>query len=142
ASTGGPHPPLRERPTYRPSPRRPSGSRPTGSGAIRCQKNRSDPVYPLTRFACSRPRLNLNPPVRVPDHPAPRSAGMAGRERIGTDLVHVVAARRLPLDDLPGAFDRVGVVDAFALAADPEYGDSRRSWRPGPPERIRAPRLT
>jgi hypothetical protein len=53
---------------------------------------------------------------------------MTGRERLGPDLIHVVAARRLTPDDLPGAFDAVGGVDTFALVADPEHGGSTGGW--------------
>jgi hypothetical protein len=61
-----------------------------------------------------RPRLILDPPVRMPDHPAPLPAGVPRRGRIGPDLVHVVAARRLPADDLAGALDRARIADAVA----------------------------
>jgi hypothetical protein len=40
------------------------------------------------------------------------------------DLIHVVPARLLPPHELPGARDGIGVVDAFALVADPEHGGS------------------
>jgi hypothetical protein len=51
---------------------------------------------------------------------------MTGRERIGPDLVHLVPARRLAPDDLPGSLDRVGVVDAFVLVAEQEQTGSAR----------------
>jgi hypothetical protein len=58
----------------------------------------------------------------MPHHPAPRPAHVAGSERIGPYLVHVVPARRLAPDDLAGALDGVGVVDAVAFVADSEHG--------------------
>jgi hypothetical protein len=48
------------------------------------------------------------------------------RERLTSDLVHVEPARLLATDDLPGALDGIGVVDAFALMADPEHDGSSR----------------
>jgi hypothetical protein len=48
-----------------------------------------------------RPRLILDPPVRMSDHPAPLPAGVAGGERIGPDLVHFIPDFRLAPDDLP-----------------------------------------
>src|SRR5262249_30435720 len=71
-----------------------------------------------------RPRLLLDPPVRMPNHPPALPAGVTGWEGLGPDLVHVVAARRLAVDDLPGSADRLGVVDAFASVADTEHGGS------------------
>ena len=46
------------------------------------------------------------------------------RERLGPDLIHVIAARQLASHDPPGAFDRVRVVDACASLADPELAGS------------------
>jgi hypothetical protein len=37
-----------------------------------------------------------------------------------------LSSRRLAPDDLPGAVDRVRIVDAFASLADPEHGGSAR----------------
>jgi hypothetical protein len=71
-----------------------------------------------------RPRLILDPPVRMPDHPAPLPAGMPRGKRIGPDLIHIESARRLPPDDPAGALDRVRIVDAFAPMADPEHRDT------------------
>jgi hypothetical protein len=71
-----------------------------------------------------RQRIILDPPVRMPDHPPPRSAGMPQGKRFSPDLVYVVAARRLAPDDLPSALDRGRVVDAIAFVADPEHGGS------------------
>jgi hypothetical protein len=47
-------------------------------------------------------------------------------ERLRPDLIDVVTARRLALDDPPGALDAVGVVDAFPTVADSENGPSAR----------------
>ena len=82
------------------------------------------------------PGLLIDPPVRMPDHPAPRSAGMPRGERIGPDLVHVVSAWRLAPDDLPGIFVGAGVVDALAAGSRPAIGGNARSGgRPGIGER-------
>jgi hypothetical protein len=48
------------------------------------------------------------------------------RERFGRDLVHLVAARWLALDDPADALDRVGVVDPIPLMADSLHGGSVR----------------
>jgi hypothetical protein len=44
---------------------------------------------------------------------------VTSRERLGPDLIDVVAARRLVPDDLAGALDGDGVVDAVPLVTDP-----------------------
>jgi hypothetical protein len=46
-------------------------------------------------------------------------------ERFGPDLIDVVTARWLPLDDPSGALDGVGVVNAFAFATDQGRQDVR-----------------
>jgi hypothetical protein len=88
-----------------------------------------------------RPWLILNPPVRPPDHPTPLPAGVATRERLRADLIHIVAARLLAADDLSGTLDGIGVVDAFALVADPEHGGSSLVKDTGAGQRGRPPRL-
>jgi hypothetical protein len=47
-----------------------------------------------------------------------------GRERLGPDLVHIVAARWLAAHDIAGSVEGVGVVDPFAALADSEYCES------------------
>jgi hypothetical protein len=69
-------------------------------------------------------RAAVDVPVRKPNQPPPRPAGVPGGERAGPDLVHVVAARRLAPDDLPDSANRLGAVDRFAAKADPERGGS------------------
>jgi hypothetical protein len=44
--------------------------------------------------------------------------------RLGPDLIDVVTARRLALDDPSGALEGVGVVDPFPALADSEPGPS------------------
>src|SRR6516165_7660968 len=76
---------------------------------------------PRTRpVGWARPRMRFvfNPPVRMPDQPAPLPAGMPRGERFGPDLIDVVTARWLAPDDPPGALDRVGVVNPVASMAD------------------------
>ena len=60
------------------------------------------------------------------DQPAPLPRRAARGERLGTDLVHVIAPRLLAPDDLPCVIDAFGVVDDFALAADSELGHPAR----------------
>jgi hypothetical protein len=45
-------------------------------------------------------------------------------DRPGPDLIDVVPARRLALDDPPGALEGVGVVDPFPTVADSEHDPS------------------
>src|SRR5262249_47583236 len=71
-----------------------------------------------------RPRLYLDPPVCMPDHPPPLPRRVPRWERNGSDLVHLVLSLRLTPDDLSGALDGVGVVDPFALMADSEHVSS------------------
>jgi hypothetical protein len=47
---------------------------------------------------------------------------VARRQGIGGDLIDVVAAGRLTLNDPPGALDGIGIIDAFALLADSKHG--------------------
>jgi hypothetical protein len=87
-----------------------------GRGALEGAGSRARPV--------PRPRLIINLTVRLPDHPAPRSARVPAGGRLHPDLVHVIAAGQLAFDDLAGTLDGVGVVDALAFAADPAPGSS------------------
>ncbi len=93
---------------------------------VQSQQQKYSHGYSNVNPSTPRPRLGLDPPVRPPDHPAPRSARMARRELIGPDLVHIVAARRLALDELPDALDGVGIADASTAIADSEHGGSAR----------------
>src|SRR5262245_48707086 len=82
---------------------------------------RADSVYQAPR-SIPRVRLVFDPPVRVPDQPAPLPGCMPRGERLGPDLIDVVTPRRLAPDDLPGTLDGDGVVDPIAAVADPEPG--------------------
>jgi hypothetical protein len=64
--------------------------------------------------------------VRMPDQPAPLPRRVTTRERLGSNLIDAVSARRLTLDARPGALDGVSVVDSFASVADSEHGWSAR----------------
>jgi hypothetical protein len=67
-------------------------------------------------------RIFLNPAVQMPDQSAPLPRSVDRGERLGSNLIDIISARWLTPDNLPGALDRVGVVDSFASMADPEHG--------------------
>jgi hypothetical protein len=58
--------------------------------------------------------------------PSPRPARMPRWERIGPDLIHIIPARRLALDDPADTLDGVCVIYPLSLTADSEHRGSLR----------------
>src|SRR5262249_21740705 len=96
------------------------GGRTVGSGGRHDETVRKADFDALTE-GCD---FVFDPPVRMPDQPAPLPAGMAREERCGPDLIDVVTAPWLTADDTPGALDGVGIADSVASMADSEHGPS------------------
>jgi hypothetical protein len=75
--------------------------------------------------------LIRDPPIRMPDQMPPFPRGVTRAERLGSNLVDVIAAGLLPAHDFPRALDGVRVVDAFAVVGHSEHGSPREDAEAG-----------
>jgi hypothetical protein len=63
-------------------------------------------------------RVIRDPPIRATNQVTPSPRRVTRQERIGSDLIHVVASRKLALNNPSSTLYSVSVVNSFASMAD------------------------